>query len=186
MVRARRLRTRSADRGSRFLSGQRDAFPIPGRGVRALDMGSVNTHRPCGSLREPLMSERGQVTVMALGLALMSLVMAGLAVDGTKAFLLRRTLQNAADSASLAGAGEIDGDAYYGSGGKTLELSPEEAVRTAEVSGVPADRSPGVVEGRRGRRECRPEGKIRNPLPRACRDLRGARRGRKQCIGRCR
>jgi len=77
------------------------------------------------------MSERGQVTVMALGLALMSLVMAGLAVDGTKAFLLRRTLQNAADSASLAGAGEIDGDAYYGSGGKTLELSPEEAVRIA-------------------------------------------------------
>jgi hypothetical protein len=77
------------------------------------------------------MSERGQVTVMALGLALMSLVMAGLAVDGTKAFLLRRTLQNAADSASLAGAGAIDGDSYYGSGGKTVELSPEEAVRTA-------------------------------------------------------
>jgi len=77
------------------------------------------------------MSERGQVTVMALGLALMSLVMAGLAVDGTKAFLLRRTLQNAADSASLAGAGEIDGDAYYGSDGKTLELSPEEAAGTA-------------------------------------------------------
>jgi len=77
------------------------------------------------------MSERGQVTVMALGLALMSLVMAGLAVDGTKAFLLRRTLQNAADSASLAGAGEINSDAYYRSGGKTLELSPEEAVRTA-------------------------------------------------------
>jgi len=77
------------------------------------------------------MSERGQVTVMALGLALMSLVMAGLAVDGTKAFLLRRTLQNAADSASLAGAGEIDDDAYYRSGGETLELSPEEAVGTA-------------------------------------------------------
>ena len=77
------------------------------------------------------MSERGQVTVMALGLALVSLVMAGLAVDGTKAFLLRRTLQNAADSASLAGAGEIDGDTYYGSGGKTIELLPEEAARTA-------------------------------------------------------
>ena len=77
------------------------------------------------------MSERGQVTIMALGLALISLVMAGLAVDGTKAFLLRRTLQNAADSASLASAGEIDGDAFYGSDGKTLELLPEEAARTA-------------------------------------------------------
>jgi hypothetical protein len=78
------------------------------------------------------MSERGQVTVMALGLALMSLVMAGLAVDGTRAFLLRRTLQNAADSASLAGAGAIDDDAYYGSGGKTVEISTEEATRTAQ------------------------------------------------------
>jgi hypothetical protein len=44
---------------------------------------------------------------------------------------LRRTLQNAADSASLAGAGAIDGDAYYGSGGETLELSPDDAARTA-------------------------------------------------------
>jgi hypothetical protein len=77
------------------------------------------------------MNERGQVTVMALGLALMSLVIAGLAVDGTRAFLLRRTLQNAADSASLAGAGAIDGDGYYGSGGETLELSPDDAARTA-------------------------------------------------------
>jgi hypothetical protein len=77
------------------------------------------------------MYERGQVTVMALGLALMSLVLAGLAVDGTKAFLLRRTLQNAADAAGLAGAGAIDSDEYYGSGGKTIELSPEDAARTA-------------------------------------------------------
>jgi len=76
------------------------------------------------------MSERGQVTVMALGLALISLVIAGLAVDGTKAFLLRRTLQNAADSASLAGAGEVNRNAYYGSGGKALELSPEAVMRT--------------------------------------------------------
>ena len=78
-----------------------------------------------------MMTERGQVTVMALGLTLISLVIAGLAVDGTKAFLLRRTLQNAADSAGLAGAGEIDRDAYYGSGGKALELSSEAVVRTA-------------------------------------------------------
>ena len=77
------------------------------------------------------MSERGQVSIMVLGLALMSLMMAGLAVDGTKAFLLRRTLQNAADSASLAAAGELDKDAYYGSGGKTLELSSEAAIETA-------------------------------------------------------
>lgn len=79
------------------------------------------------------MSERGQVTVMALGLALISFVMSGLAIDGTKAFLLRRTLQNAADSASLAGAGEVDRHAYYRSRGKALELSPQDAARTART-----------------------------------------------------
>ena len=97
------------------------------------------------------MSERGQVTIMALGLALISLVMAGLAVDGTKAFLLRRTLQNAADSASLASAGEIDRDAFYGSDGKTLELLPEEAARTARryllLRGIDARMSFEVEEG---------------------------------------
>ncbi|MGH2828329.1 MAG: pilus assembly protein TadG-related protein [Actinomycetota bacterium] len=76
-------------------------------------------------------SERGQVTVMVLGLAIMSLAIAGLAVDGTRAFLLRRTLQDAADAASLAGAGEINRVEYYGSGGRDIELAPEEAARRA-------------------------------------------------------
>ena len=76
-------------------------------------------------------SERGQVTVMVLGLAIMSLAIAGLAVDGTRAFLLRRTLQNAADAASLAGAGEISRDDYYYSGGRDIALQPEEAARSA-------------------------------------------------------
>jgi Putative Flp pilus-assembly TadE/G-like len=75
--------------------------------------------------------EQGQVSVLALGLALISLVIAGLAVDGTKAFLMRRTLQNAADSASLAGAGEIDRDDYYSSGGQDVGLSVQGAARTA-------------------------------------------------------
>lgn len=76
-------------------------------------------------------SERGQVTVMVLGLAIVSLAIAGLAVDGTRAFLLRRTLQNAGDAASLAGAGEISRADYYGSGGRDIELAPEEAARRA-------------------------------------------------------
>jgi len=76
-------------------------------------------------------SERGQVTVMVLGLAIMSLAIAGLAVDGTRAFLLRRTLQNAADAASLAGAGEISRDDYYYSGGRDIALQPEEAARSS-------------------------------------------------------
>lgn len=76
-------------------------------------------------------SERGQVTVMALGLAMVSLAIAGLAVDGTKAFLLRRTLQNAADSATLAGTGEVSRADYYESNGEVVALSAEDATRTA-------------------------------------------------------
>ncbi len=76
-------------------------------------------------------SESGQVTIMALGLAMMSLAIAGLAVDGTKAFLLRRTLQNAADSATLAASGEVSRSELYRSGGRALALSPDDAARTA-------------------------------------------------------
>jgi uncharacterized membrane protein len=68
--------------------------------------------------------ERGQVTVLVLGMALLAFAVAGLAVDGTRAWLLRRSLQNAADAAALAGAGEIDREAYYSSGGSALVLDP--------------------------------------------------------------
>jgi hypothetical protein len=88
-------------------------------------------------------SERGQVTVLALGLAILGLAIAGLAVDGTKAWLLRRTLQNAADSAGLAAAGELDETAFYRSGGNVLQLDPERAAATAgdylAMRGVEAD-----------------------------------------------
>ena len=72
-------------------------------------------------------NEHGQVTVMALGLALVAFAVAGLATDGTRAFLLRRALQNAADSAALAGASELDTDAYYESGGREAALDPTRA-----------------------------------------------------------
>lgn len=71
------------------------------------------------------------MTVMALGLAIVSLAIAGLAVDGTKAFLMRRTLQNAADSATLAGTGELSRADYYGSKGQEVALSVGDAARTA-------------------------------------------------------
>jgi Flp pilus assembly protein TadG len=71
--------------------------------------------------------ERGQVTVMALGLALVAFAVAGLATDGTRAFLARRALQNAADSAALAAASELDTDAYYESGGSQAVLDPARA-----------------------------------------------------------
>lgn len=75
--------------------------------------------------------EAGQVTVLVLGLALVCFAIAGLAVDGTRVFLARRTLQNAADAAATAGAGELDRRAYYRSGGRAVILDPEAARRTA-------------------------------------------------------
>ena len=76
--------------------------------------------------------ERGQVAVLALGMALLAFAVAGLAVDGTRAWLLRRSLQNAADAAALAGAGELDQAAYYASGGRVAELDPERGEAVAE------------------------------------------------------
>lgn len=75
--------------------------------------------------------ERGQATVMVLGLALLCFAISGLAVDGTRAFLARRTLQNAADGAAAAGASELDTGAYYRSGGRNVSLDPDAARRVA-------------------------------------------------------
>ena len=75
--------------------------------------------------------ERGQVTILVLGMALLAFAVAGLAVDGTRAWLYRRTLQNAADAAALAGAGELDRAAYYASGGRLIALDDGASERVA-------------------------------------------------------
>jgi hypothetical protein len=75
--------------------------------------------------------ERGQVTIMAVGLAFVSFAVAGLATDGTRAWLQRRTLQNAADSAALAAAAEIDRNLLYSSGGRTVRLDAGAARQAA-------------------------------------------------------
>ena len=82
------------------------------------------------------MNERGQTTVLVLGMALLAFAVAGLAVDGTRAWLYRRTLQNAADAAALAGAAELDRAAYYSSGGEELTLDEDasETVATRWLS----------------------------------------------------
>ena len=73
----------------------------------------------------------GQTTVLAIGLSLVVLSIAGFAIDGTRAFLTRRTLQNAADSATLAGASELDLPTYYSSEGRIVELDPAKARSSA-------------------------------------------------------
>lgn len=93
--------------------------------------------------------QSGQMTILALGLALVMFSVAGLAVDGTRAFLARRTLQSAADSAALAGAGSIDVRSYYAGGGRRVVLDPLAARREAlvwlERRGLPA--APEVTAG---------------------------------------
>jgi uncharacterized membrane protein len=66
-----------------------------------------------------------------IGVALLVFAIAGLAVDGTRAWLYRRTLQNAADASALAGAGELSRDAYYRSGGVVTDLDLASARRVA-------------------------------------------------------
>ncbi|MGI8774393.1 MAG: pilus assembly protein TadG-related protein [Actinomycetota bacterium] len=77
------------------------------------------------------MDERGQITVMVLGFVVVVMSVLGVAIDGTKAFIHRRTLQNAADAAVLAAAGELDTQAYYSSGGSVVQLDQRAARRRA-------------------------------------------------------
>ncbi len=82
-------------------------------------------------MTSPGHGENGQTTVLVLGIALMALGTVAFAVDATRAFLMRRSLQNAADAAVLAGASELDTSAYYSSGGEQVVLDPEAAERAA-------------------------------------------------------
>jgi Putative Flp pilus-assembly TadE/G-like len=75
--------------------------------------------------------ERGQTTVLVFGLTMVVLAVTGVAVDGTRAFLFRRTLQSVADASALAAAGKIDRTAYYVSGGRDLVLDTRQADDTA-------------------------------------------------------
>jgi Flp pilus assembly protein TadG len=77
--------------------------------------------------------ERGQVTVLVIGLAVVAAAVVGVAVDGTRAFIHRRSLQNAADAAALAGASEIDPASFYEAGGQALELEAARAERAARA-----------------------------------------------------
>jgi uncharacterized membrane protein len=99
------------------------------------------------------------VSVFVIGVALICFAIAGVAVDGTRAFLYRRTLQNAADAAALAGASEVDKGAYYS--GREEVVLDDASARNAAVQwlarrGLPVDAdvsaTPAVVRvGLRGR-----------------------------------
>ena len=75
--------------------------------------------------------EAGSVLPLVIGLMLICFSVTGLAVDGTRVFIARRSLQSAADAASVGGAAEIDRGAYYRSGGAIVRLQSHAAEATA-------------------------------------------------------
>lgn len=66
----------------------------------------------------------GQVTLLALGLCLVSIAVAGLAVDGARTWIHKRTLQSAADAAALSGASGLNVARFYAKGGADATLDP--------------------------------------------------------------
>lgn len=101
--------------------------------------------------------DRGSVLVLGLGLAVLALLLAGVVVDSSRAFLARRALAALADGAALEAAHAVDLPALYASDpGTALPLDPGAArqgaaryvASHAEAAGVPDARLVGVsVQG---------------------------------------
>ncbi len=62
------------------------------------------------------MRERGQVSVLIVGFAIVLLLAVGVVVDASAAYLQRQGLDTLADGAALAGADEVRGTAVYEGG----------------------------------------------------------------------
>lgn len=71
--------------------------------------------------------DTGQGTVTVIGLLVLSLAVAGLAIDTTRLVIVRRDLQNACDAGVLAGASQIDEGQLRRSGGTAFALNPNTA-----------------------------------------------------------
>lgn len=77
-------------------------------------------------------AERGQASVLLIGVLMVGLMFVGLAVDGARMFTARRDLQNVADSAALAGASSLDESQYRASAGLEVRLDPVAARRAVD------------------------------------------------------
>lgn len=83
------------------------------------------------------MKDEGQGAVTVLGLLILALMVVGLAVDTTRAIVVRRDLQAACDAGALAGASMVDQALLRSSGGRLRELDRRdaevEAIRVFEI-----------------------------------------------------
>ncbi len=78
-------------------------------------------------------NERGQASILLIGVLLLGLMFAGLAIDGARMFTARRDLQNVADSAALAGASSLDENLYRSSEGLTVRLDAVSARQAVDA-----------------------------------------------------
>ena len=82
-------------------------------------------------MRRPA-TEPGQVSVLIIGFAVVLLLMVGVVVDASAAYLHRQGLDNLADGAALAGADEVRGTAVY-EGGLGDDRAPLDAAAAREA-----------------------------------------------------
>jgi Flp pilus assembly protein TadG len=72
-------------------------------------------------------TEGGQILVLTVVVALGLLAVLGLVADGGLLVARHRELQNLADAAARAGAGQLDVAAFHASGGQVAQLDPAQA-----------------------------------------------------------
>lgn len=78
-------------------------------------------------------SERGSITPLVIGFALVIAVLVAVVVDASAAYLRRQGLNSVADAAALAATDGLQGDSVYTHGlGDRAEIDPEAARRYVE------------------------------------------------------
>jgi Flp pilus assembly protein TadG len=89
----------------------------------------MTTHPP----RRPrhVGAESGQILVLTVVMALGLLAVLGLVADGGLLLARHRELQNLADAAARAGAGQLDVATFRASGGQVAQLDPTQASAAA-------------------------------------------------------
>ncbi|WP_235737765.1 pilus assembly protein TadG-related protein [Nocardioides alcanivorans] len=61
-------------------------------------------------------SERGSITPLVIGFATVLVLLVGVVIDASAAYLQRQSLDNLADGAALSGANEVRGSAVFSQG----------------------------------------------------------------------
>lgn len=78
-------------------------------------------------------SERGSITPLVIGFALVIAVLVAVVVDASAAYLRRQGLNSLADAAALAATDGLQGDSVYTHGlGERAEIDPDAARRYVE------------------------------------------------------